>query len=81
MIGLAQRRHDLFRTRQRHERIINTWGYDTGDVKRNVTKPPGYEYWGRRPGCYDVGKESKRLTHSIERARERQLLFAVGAGI
>ena len=39
------------------------------------SKPPGYEYWTRRPasGCVP-GTGTKQLTHQIERAQGRQEL-------
>jgi len=37
-------------------------------------KGAGYEYWTRRPGPITPGRISKKITSSIERARERELL-------
>ena len=77
----AERRQHKYRLRRHDERIINSWGYEKEDLKRGSSKRPGYEYWSRRPGPIVPGKENKQITHGIERMRERQLLFAVGAGI
>lgn len=46
-------------------------GYDGQGVQRDGRgKGGGYEYWSRRPcsGCAP-GRENKRLTHRLERAR------------
>lgn len=34
-----------------------------------IEKPPGYEYWSRRPskGCITPSKKNKQLTHRLER--------------
>ena len=74
MMGLAQRRHEERKASKRIEQRYSAWGYTADDLKRNTTKPPGYEYWSRRPGSGMPGKISKQITHSIERARERQQL-------
>lgn len=39
---------------------------------RKGTKPPGFEYWSRRPnsGCVP-GRKDKQMTHQIERARAK----------
>jgi hypothetical protein len=43
---------------------------------RTGSKGPGYEYWGRRPcSGFHAGKENKRHTHQIERAREKALIL------
>lgn len=47
---------------------------------RKGRKPPGYEYWSRRPGnkcCGAVGPAAKRMTHKAERRIGRQ---QAGAG-
>jgi hypothetical protein len=40
------------------------------------SKGIGYDYWGRRALSGDCGhgKEVKKITHRIERAREREML-------
>lgn len=44
-------------------------------TKRNRGKPPGYDWWSRRPGSsYGPGKGAKRLAHHKERAVEKQKL-------
>lgn len=35
-------------------------------------KGPGHEYWGKRPGPTDPGKESKSATHSLERIEGKE---------
>lgn len=35
-------------------------------------KPPGYEFWSRRPQCGGVGPESKRICHSQERMQKKE---------
>ena len=50
--------------------MSRTRGHGTGH-RRNGTKPGGYEYWSRRPGPTDPGKESKRICHRIERRRAK----------
>lgn len=39
---------------------------------RKKSKGPGYEYWGKRPGPRDPGKENKKITHRMERAKKQQ---------
>ena len=73
----GERRHHKFRINQHVKNIMNTWGYDIEDLKRGVGKPPGYEYWSRRPGPTSPCKESKQITHGIERAREHLLLYGM----
>ncbi len=54
--------------------MSRTRGHGTGGGT-NGQKSPGYEYWGRRPlSMCQPGKVTKRLTHSVERARERMEL-------
>lgn len=37
-------------------------------------KGPGYEYWSRRPGNIQTpGKSAKKITHKIERLRNKLL--------
>lgn len=36
------------------------------------SKPPGYEFWSRRPQCGGVGPESKKICHSQERAQAKE---------
>ena len=39
-------------------------------------KPPGFEYWGKRPPSMSVpGKDTKQATHQIERAQAKQELL------
>lgn len=42
--------------------------------KGKNNKGGGYEYWSRRPGPRDPGKENKKITHKIERQKERELI-------
>jgi hypothetical protein len=38
-------------------------------------KGPGHEYWSKRPfSGVNPGKENKKITHRIERARSKQKL-------
>ncbi len=38
------------------------------------SKGPGYEYWSKRPlSGSSPGKETKKKTHRIERARSKKL--------
>lgn len=39
------------------------------------SKPPGYEFWSRRPQCGGVGSESKRICHRQERMQKKELLL------
>ena len=42
---------------------------------RRGSKGPGYTYGDRRPcSGFNPGKESKQVTHQIERAREKKLV-------
>ena len=60
--------------------MSKTFGHRTGGGY-NGLKHPLYEYWSRRPTPYTrPGKESKILTHKIERAKERQLLHELRMG-
>jgi hypothetical protein len=34
----------------------------------------GLEYWGHRPGPREPSKQTKRLTHKIERAEKRRIV-------
>lgn len=36
-------------------------------------KPPGYDYWSRRPGNGGHGKDAKDLTHSKERMLDKKI--------
>lgn len=38
------------------------------------SKPPGYEFWSKRPGWYGRGKDGKTETKRREREAEKQLL-------
>jgi hypothetical protein len=38
------------------------------------SKPPGWEFWSRRPQSGGVGAESKRICHSQERMQKKELL-------
>jgi hypothetical protein len=43
---------------------------------RTGSKGPGYDYWGRRALSVDCGhgRDVKKITHGIERAREHELI-------
>ena len=53
--------------------MSRTYGHGTGD-RWNGRKHPSYEYWSRRAYILPPGKESKRLTHRIERRKEREII-------
>lgn len=37
-------------------------------------KGVGFEYWGRRPcSLWGTGKDTKKMTHTVERAENREL--------
>jgi len=42
---------------------------------RRGSRGPGYEYWSRRPcSGWNPGRETKMISHQIERAREKATL-------
>ncbi len=42
---------------------------------RKGSKGPGFEYWSRRPcSGMEPGRDTKRVTHGIERAQEKELV-------
>lgn len=44
-----------------------------GKTKKGA-KGPGFEYWGKRPlSGHSPGKDTKKKTHRIERARAKRL--------
>ena len=40
---------------------------------RKGSKPPGYEFWSRRPGPLHYGPVAKWITKRRERARDRRM--------
>lgn len=59
--------------------MSRTHGHGTGRNTPKSGKGWGYEYWGKRPPLMgSPGKDTKKLTHSIERARKRQELHNLG---
>jgi hypothetical protein len=39
------------------------------------SKSTGYEYWGKRAlSCCSPGRDSKKITHSMERMQENKLI-------
>lgn len=39
---------------------------------RKGTKPPGYDYWGKRKPNSGYGKEIKKLTHTNDRIIDKE---------
>ena len=55
--------------------MSRTRGHGTGPRTPKSGKGYGYEYWGPRPPQMgSPGKITKKITHSIERARKKQEL-------
>lgn len=55
--------------------MSRTHGHGTGPRTPKSGKGWGYEYWSSRPPLMgSPGKITKKITHSIERARKRQEL-------
>ncbi len=55
--------------------MSRTYGHGTGRGAPSSGKGPGYEYWGKRPPkMSSPGKITKKITHSIERAKKREEL-------
>jgi hypothetical protein len=59
--------------------MSRTIGHGTGH-RQNGTKSRGYEYWAKRPGPLKPGRITKKITHSIERARNRMLIENIKGG-
>jgi len=51
-----------------------------GERESYIEHRRGAEYWSRRPGPTSMNKNSKKITHKIERARERQTVHRMSAG-